>query len=88
MGCRPKGRKPILPAKNRFATFLGLAALRPQKLALRAQTICAAGAPLRQEPFAQRRFDFASQNRFTALLRRPVQGAASRLFNNAQMQGS
>jgi hypothetical protein len=37
----------ILPAKNRFATVLKLAALRPQKLALRAQTVCAAVAPLR-----------------------------------------
>jgi hypothetical protein len=25
--------------------------------------ICAAGAPLREEPFAQRRFNFALQNR-------------------------
>jgi hypothetical protein len=50
-------------AKNRFATVLMLIALRPQKLALRAQTVCAAGAPFRKEPFAQRRFDFALQNR-------------------------
>jgi hypothetical protein len=57
-----------LPAKNRFATVLTLAALRPQKLALRAQAVCAAGAPLREEPFAQRRFNFALQNRFTILI--------------------
>jgi hypothetical protein len=37
----------ILPAQKRFATVLTLAALRPQKLALRAQTVCAAVAPLR-----------------------------------------
>jgi len=53
----------ILQAQKRFATVLTLAALRPQKLALRAQTVCAAGAPLREEPFAQRRFNFALQNR-------------------------
>jgi hypothetical protein len=53
----------ILPAQKRFATVLTLAALRPQKLALRAQTVCAADTPLREEPFSQRRFNFALQNR-------------------------
>jgi len=35
------------PAKIHSSTDLKLASLRPQKLALRAQTVCAAGAPLR-----------------------------------------
>jgi hypothetical protein len=47
VGCCRQGHKTILPAKKRFATVLSLAALRPQKLALRAQTVCAAVAPLR-----------------------------------------
>jgi hypothetical protein len=47
-----KYQEMILPAQNRFSTFLTLASLRLQKLALQAQTICAAAAPLREEPFA------------------------------------
>jgi hypothetical protein len=45
-GLLVKCRETFLPAQKRFATVLKLAALRPQKLALRAQTVCAAGAPL------------------------------------------
>ena len=39
----------ILPANWRLSTALTLAALQTQKLALRAQTVCAADVPLREE---------------------------------------
>jgi hypothetical protein len=64
---RGSRQEKILPAQKRFPTFLTLAALQAQKLALRAQTVCAAGVPLREETFTKRRFDFALQNLFPSL---------------------
>ncbi|MBP8695329.1 MAG: hypothetical protein KBH73_02590, partial [Syntrophobacterales bacterium] len=70
----------ILPAQERFATVLTFISLRPQKLALRARTICAAGASFHEEPFAQRRGNGSSQNLSDLPLSGPVK--------KVQMQGA
>jgi hypothetical protein len=65
--------EPAAP-KNNFAGSKALSdgsklpALLRHKLALPAQTCGSAAVPVRQEPFAQRRFKRAWQNRFPWLL--------------------
>jgi len=81
----------ILPANRRFWTALALAPLQAQKLALWAQTVCAAAVPLREERLPKTRRTSLYRIRPSAFTYRPIRQCSSCLsgsFPEAGQKGA